>query len=963
MLAKQLEKIVENDQLDEIVPFLQNLGDRKKEILPALKKLYKEYSLFTREARSDGGISSGPIAKGDQLLILSVAAFVCCDEKSFSSMYSVFILSKRIMDKLLPWHCPSWFNSYINKYAQAEYIPFSYELYLEWVEKEYVQTSDELIAKLLPCIIFQASTEKFKHVYAPQNLLKHPVTLSHHIWLIFQYESFIHGSDRYMHFSDGSKEGRWIRTFQELIEKEQLDRKRALRETLLATNRNFNQALSGWFSQLFIELQPNLEELYDLRSELCNSLSSSSSKQINTALKQLKSLIAGGFCIDNLTDYFNVPINSNTKSIVLGTVACIEEMARKKTADKEVLCQLASSALIHTDDAVQLRAAKFIQQYGNQFSDSLRQSIRAFANTLFIDSKGVLSSFLNDESSGSSIELKNQEEPNEYKNHNGSEKIASVDTFEELLFLASQAFDNNESWHPEHLCNALLLLQEEVKGKNINKFAPALQQAIKVLRNDLRMGIGFLDLLLATFFLEYCATLIKRFPSASTDLKKLFNQWLGEESWKQASGLLSKWQQPHNKSAIYQPFKTLLLDALDFLKQSVAVPLLCSPDYYPCRVSAVAFIERLKSYQTRGIQPSLTDFQIAVSRILITDPAALIRLAESQLEGEYKDILVYLGDGASSEPSVGRLKPVWLVASVQKSVKQNADILSNLTALRSEYLTGQFSWNASSNQRYLQVYDMELQKYVDGKESVTNRELRVNFPEKHKAQNPVKKLISKFIDHSPESCIYDFLEISGWISVEAFDIKRFLYLVPDNPSPILAQVLSKCLVFSKCWEEPQKRMVNQTLEALLEEGTNTAEMITLFIAACLLNSDKAISNYAAELWIKGLATGSIDNEKLGETLGKLEQQEYAPLKRLTDLMLNTMFKVSSKHNLALETLLISCISEMPDEPINNTKKLLDLYRELLLINNSKPTHPGLLEKLIRWKTNTGLKKAVENILL
>ncbi|WP_207534781.1 DUF6493 family protein [Desertivirga arenae] len=962
MLAKQLAEIVENDQLDEIVPFLQKLGDKKKEIIPFLKKLHKEYSQYIQEVRSDGGISMSPLAKGDQLLILSIAAFVCCDEKSFSSMYGAFTLSKPVMDKILPWYCPSWFSSFVNKYAQADYIPFNYELYLEWIESKYVQESDELIAKLLPSYIFQSSSEKFKHIYAPQNLLKYPVTLSHHIWKIFQYENFIHGSDRYMSFSDGSKEGRWIKTFQELTEKEHLDRKHVLRETLLATNRNFNQALSGWFSQLFIELKPDLEELNDLRSELLGSLNSNSSKQVNTTLKLLKSMIARGSCLDNLKDYLNITINSNIKSIVLGTLACIEEMAKRETVDKGDLCHLASSALVNTDEAVQLRAAKFIKKYGGGSYKSLSQTISAFGDSLFIDSKSVLSSFLKEEKSDLLIELKYQEESNENTTNNDFERLASVDTFEELLFLASQAFDNNESWHLEHLCNALLLLQEHIKGDNINKLAPALQQAFKVLRNSFRIGTGFLDHLLATFFLEYSATIIERFPSASTDLQKLFNKYLGEQSWKQTLGLLSQWQQQHNKSATYQPFKTLLLDVLNFLKQSVAVPLLCCPDFYPCRISVPTLVERLKKYQAKGIQPSITDFQIAVSRILITDAGELTRLAESQLTGEHKDILVYLDSETSCKPAVGRLKPVWLVASIQKSIKKNGNILSHLTALRTEYLTGNFTWNAHAEKRYLQVYDREQQKYIDGKEVVTDRELRINFPDKFKAQPSIKTLLNKFADDTSEGSIYDSLEISGWISVEAFDIKRLLYLTPDNPSPILSQVVSKCLNFSKCWEEPEKRVVSQALEALLEGATDHGEMGTLFIAACMLNSDKTIANYAAEIWVRGISAGAIDSEKLGETLGKLEQHEYGPLKRLTDLMLNTMFKLSTKHSLALETLIVSCIIEMADEPINNTKKLLDLYRELLLINKSKASHPALIEKLNQWKANTGLKKVVESIL-
>lgn len=961
MLAEQLAEIVKNDQIDQIVPFLKEVSNNKKELLTTLKKLYKEYSGYIETRRNDGSGSWSPKAKGDQLLILSMTAFVCCDEKSFFSMYSAFILSKETMDKLLPWYCPPWFSSFISKYAQAEYIPFDYDLYQKWVENGYVTPSDELIAKLLPPCIFQPGAERFKHVYAPENLLKHSITLSEHIWLVFQHETFIHGSDRYISFSDGSKEGRWIKTFIDFTEKNLLNRKRVLREALLATNRNFNQALSGWFSQLFIELKPNFEEVYELRSELLNSLNSSSSKQINIALKLLKSLIEGGQCPDNVIDHLHITINSNTKSIVTGSLACLEQLAKGNFYGNTELTVLASSALVHTDEAIQTRAAKFIQKYGEESSELLLESIQAFSESLFINPKNILSPFLQDIALTPTANSEdNEKESQSITTENIAASIAPVVNFDELMFLASQAFDNNESWHLDHLVNSLLRLQNTIKGDNIHKLTPALQRAFKLVRNDFRMGIGFLDHLLATFFIEYFATLIERFPANSVEAQKLFyNFYQGAEPWKLIKGSLAGWQ-VHSKSKIYQPYKNLLLDVLDFLKQSKEVPLLCAPDLFPCRVSADSLVDRLKVYQEKKITPSITDLEIAVSRILISDLEALRKHAEAELEGEFRDLITYLATETLGSPR--SLKPAWLVASIRKAVAGQGPILTDLSTLSEEYLIGSFEWTARSKQRYLQTYDMKQQKYVDSDQIITDRELRIVFPEKMKATSGLNKLVSKFIETKADASIYDFLEISGWISAEAFDIKRLLFLVPDNPSPILAQIMFKCLVYSKCWEEPQKRMVIKALEALLETGTRNSEMVNLFIAACMLNSDKTISGYAAELWLRGITTQSIDNEKIGRFLGILEESEYGPLKRLTDLILNSMYKISPTHNTALETLLVNCISRLSDEPINNTKKLLDIFRELLSVINTKPNNVDLISKLNKWRANPGLKKTIESIL-
>jgi hypothetical protein len=155
MLAKQLAEIVHNDQLDKIIPFLKSLGGSKKEILPRLKKLFREYSQYNEVTNDKGSSSFYSKAVRDQLLILSMTAFVCCDEKGFSSMSDGHILSRPIMEKLLPWHCPPWFSAHINKYAREDFFPFDYELYLYWVENKYVHPSNELIAKLLSSVIFE----------------------------------------------------------------------------------------------------------------------------------------------------------------------------------------------------------------------------------------------------------------------------------------------------------------------------------------------------------------------------------------------------------------------------------------------------------------------------------------------------------------------------------------------------------------------------------------------------------------------------------------------------------------------------------------------------------------------------------------------------------------------------------------------------------------------------------------
>ena len=54
-------------------------------------------------------------------------------------------------------------------------------------------------------------------------------------------------------------------------------------------------------------------------------------------------------------------------------------------------------------------------------------------------------------------------------------------------------------------------------------------------------------------------------------------------------------------------------------------------------------------------------------------------------------------------------------------------------------------------------------------------------------------------------------------------------------------------------------------------------------------------------------------------------------------------------------------AELPEKPIKDLKKLLEIYAEILSINNSKAEDERVLRLLNVWKGVANLKKAVMNI--
>ena len=109
------------------------------------------------------------------------------------------------------------------------------------------------------------------------------------------------------------------------------------------------------------------------------------------------------------------------------------------------------------------------------------------------------------------------------------------------------------------------------------------------------------------------------------------------------------------------------------------------------------------------------------------------------------------------------------------------------------------------------------------------------------------------------------------------------------------------------------------------------------------------------------STGCIDSARIGRILGSHQRTGWGPLKRLTDLIQQQMINVSPLHNRELELLLTSLIAELPEQPVKELKKLLEIYSELLSVNNSRVTDERILQLLEIWKNTANLKKVIVSI--
>ena len=138
-------------------------------------------------------------------------------------------------------------------------------------------------------------------------------------------------------------------------------------------------------------------------------------------------------------------------------------------------------------------------------------------------------------------------------------------------------------------------------------------------------------------------------------------------------------------------------------------------------------------------------------------------------------------------------------------------------------------------------------------------------------------------------------------------------------------------------------------------------MVLLFLSLCMLSGEKTVIQLAGETWVKGVSAKNLDSAALGKMIGIHERIEFAPLKRLTDLVTSVMMNVSPIHNKELMRLIEHLIPELDEVPIKNLRKLLEIYSELMAVTGDQPSSAAFQARLSAWRVSTNLIKVIARI--
>lgn len=977
-IQQEYTTILEKEKEERLLPFLKSISaEQKKEFSAFIKTLLKPY-LDQQPVQQGSTITFRQKATPVQSRILILTSFVCLGRKDFEKigMWGD-VVSKKVLDPVLSWYCPPWFSDYLNSFSKQGWLPhnINYLWMAELLENGHFLPSKEIIVRALPQMIFEHDG-RHQWTYKPENLIRNKVTLDDHIWYLFELESSVNYSDKHQYLNLTSvPDHAWMQPLKDFSTSGHIDRPRLLRETLLATNRNFNKMLTGWFAELFVFLEPAADELMMLQRELLSVLNSPHSKPVNTALNVFKKLSdLPDFDSKDFLDNVSLLLASETKSVVTGTLQILDKLARKKKTLQEQITLGATMALMHNEEDIQSRAAKLIVRYGTAQSEQLIRAIDLYKGSLLMSTKNLLSPYLQSEMEP----VDESQDFSQSSSHGEEVRIGMPETLDEVVFLASQAFDNNQPCHIDVLPAALIKFHNKFTGEVVAKFEPALQRAYQLIMGDWRSTVGYLDHLLASFFIDFTEILIKRNPLHSIPLSEVRNKFYRQDQelyqknpkyYQRRTGRsVSTWATV-NKDTMYHIHKAILVEALRKIQSNDPLPLLSTPDFEPAVIEASTLVERLSLYEQARQSSSDEDFQVAISRCRIEHAENVLSTIAQKLSGEYLNLIQFLltPDAEPVGPFV--VPSVWYMAGLRKDTGRRYDAFVSFpyAALPEGITTGCFPWTTVEKEFMVDRYDFVKRRPEKVPEKRKILDIRLNAEKKDEPAGIITNLLNKWkeLKHSTKQVrhlplIYEYVSFkASFLSAEQNDIQRILYLFPFNPEPILAHVTGKSFTSPAMAGESDRRLVIATWEGVMNLKWTLAEASHLFAATSMISSDKTIRAFAAEFWIREINNPSLDSTRIGEMLAVHESIEFAPLKRFTDLVGDSMLHISKFHDRALQQMLTGLIAGLPTVPITNLKKLLETYAEVISANGDT-VDAKLSNSLRSWKSGS-LSKIVTSL--
>ncbi|PMD90211.1 hypothetical protein BWI97_24195 [Siphonobacter sp. BAB-5405] len=922
----QFEQLVKTLTFDALLPWVDALPAKDiKEVNVRIRQLAKANHATI-------GLHPRKESRGEFLLLAALALFTNQERINLPQYLAFYVKDVplyQLVEVLKYAQSLAWANEWIRQSKQKNrWNGLTYHKLRVLLEQEVIRHDRKLFAEEM-CLGYVES--RFNNTSTPENLLyaisRDSFLISHDLESVFFYETAIATE---VHFANRNlKALSWMDIYRYLIERKQLDRYRILQLCLEGLVRDdFSKDLLGWFRDLFTGLEPTPAELFGLQLPLLTLLNTESSLPLNLAMGHLKKMV---FQEDFAWEEFlqrseQVLSRTDVKNARKSILDILLKFPKAYPQTQSRVTELAVVSLLTTDPVIQEKATKIISQWGNTQDETLREQIDLYGSNLSAKSLEKLAAYETRLASTEQATYHYDPSPN-VQLIREQNRIHFIRTWEELLYELTTPLRSDDPIKLERIMDAIVHL-------------PALPSDAEEQVKPLLKSHSYAEL---SWDLDQLVALLLR-------------DWIGGFQYARVH---------HYKPGKYHdpfiPFWQQRFKQIPSLR-AATLPFLSTPTHAPCWISPSVLIERLACYQRAKMACQPFDFLLALARTRLEDTQEALTRLEKLEESEETRVLRFLLDPAQELVLPEQKKAFWqkmyqrFVASGERS---DVTVEQSYYAVAARSKSPRANWeafkttdlgvypNVSTLYPFAWEHEFEQQNHRWSKNPVIFQ--RLEFASEVHTQIPQTLLYSL---HYP---IHGRFEETQDYSFAA-DFLFSASLIPQYREPLYYRVLQVRALRYKTNQSDQQAL-EKALRSLLPEEAVFYEYGLMVLAQGFISAKATDRALAQEVFVQKIEQQKLDVRTLGQELGKLLKENFAPLQRVID-SLEALRRLSPLHEDALIQFIEQILlNQAYSQPPKNTAKLLSIYQDLLQMNRRRlPDH--LSEHLNHWQQYPALKKTV-----
>ncbi|QKZ13676.1 DUF6493 family protein [Spirosoma sp. KUDC1026] len=947
-ILDRYDQIIRDTQTYQLLPFLQSVD---KLHYPALRKKVKEAKKYWCDTVTEHGSTRwGTRGTNGQKTIVSLSALAVLpfsDIKGFDLYWLLAGEEWSIYTRpILLWARPQWLTEFLTTDNQKNrWHILDYRQLRELENENLITYQPELFAASVVSITtYDHRTRTYSNITDQQNFLaSDPVVLNREIPSLFDYPVSTDASTYMPNSPSGNTESVsvWSQLFSRLLSEGKLDRLWFFEKCLSVQTKDLNTSLRLFYRKQVEAAAPTAAELLALQTSILPLLAAQHPHVVNWAISLLKAVYtAPDFCVNQLLDWTpSVMMRSDCKTGLKTLLTIFERFLKTQPDYRPKISFLLADVFALNDLSLQTKAATLLAKYGDPTDEDLQYQLQSYSDQILGQVAETLRPFLKI----ITVQPDDVNQPVDYTYAPSSKReqrlipgqeVALPATWNDFLFLIGKFFGSDKPLDMEILMNTLVLPPTDIPAD----FRDQLAVYQKKLDNSY-FASGITKRCLG-FYLNYWLS----GTQDDTVIQSALNQVITDNKRDFVSVIGRRMMHLHQKRT-----------------SNATLPLLSMPTHAPHWISPTTLLARLVAYQQQNEPINQLDLAIAIARMPRENTAEAVLLCD-QLSGNLKPLMAFCL-GVSDDLVLPRQSTVSSLLSVFKSDNSIAEQQAVwAVAARTFYPDADFptlmdvSFANTPNvaQPFVPTYAIRTERaswenYFTGRPEygAPYQQLTVSFP----AQQRLLPVLLYSNDLSGNNLNWNFANLSP------VDTAYCYSLIPQRPESLFTLIAKH-----SCTSADLGVSVTPTLQLMLQPGFQFRHLSLLTLACGLLAKKREQGTLAAEVLIHHVSEQTLDVVQLGHQLGYLLANTYAPLQRLID-GLNLVRDVSPLHNKALLLITDALFSSLTalSTPPKNTRKLLEIYFDLLVKLNESPAEATIVV-LHSWQQNNSVKALCTSIL-